>query len=394
MKLLCFCFMLLTAVIMGLMPRQQGRICPPGSDSLLSKLQSTVERYQDKIDKHYSMLFYRDDTDAQLTELRKKHKIIEDSLKAANSFNVKNLCARVASEGEDKVREELKASVTRVSKLEAEKSSNDSEMAQAAHSIFMMDSILRLSRKDSAEIGTRLAELTRDLDGAGILKMSGVSYRFFIATRKDHDVHIYTSTTGPSTVEGIRQRLLNKKKDPLMITNGGMFTPEYKPQGLLIEDFKKYADLDTTRPEAKAKLNFYLVPNGVFLIDSGGSFEVIETHAYEQAYGKKRVPRFATQSGPLLVDEGVINKNFRANSSNVNIRSGIGVMTADKIVFVISDSPVNLYDFSVLFKEVFRCKNSLYLDGAISQMYINEKMLKGPLAGSGTLGPMISVTKK
>ena len=42
------------------------------------------------------------------------------------------------------------------------------------------------------------------------------------------------------------------------------------------------------------------------------------------------------------------------------------------IVFAISNNKVNLYDFSMLFKEKLNCKNALYLDGYVSRAYIPQ----------------------
>ena len=56
---------------------------------------------------------------------------------------------------------------------------------------------------------------------------------------------------------------------------------------------------------------------------------------------------FATQSGPMLVKNNVINSQFIFNSSNFNIRNGVGISTKWKrklVVLVISDTKVNFYE--------------------------------------------------
>jgi uncharacterized protein YigE (DUF2233 family) len=95
----------------------------------------------------------------------------------------------------------------------------------------------------------------------------------------------------------------------------------------------------------------------------------------------------------MLLIDGKIHPSFLRNSSNLNIRNGVGVIKGawkSRCVFVISDEPVNFYEFSSLFKYVFRGQNALYLDGAISKMYgFEESGLRGDRGGN--LGPVLSV---
>lgn len=99
---------------------------------------------------------------------------------------------------------------------------------------------------------------------------------------------------------------------------------------------------------------------------------------------------YATQSGPMLVIDGNIHPLFKQGSENVNLRSGVGIMPDGKVVFIISKSnQTNFYEFASIFKEKFGCKNALYLDGAISKMYLkgNRKEDVG-----GDFGVMIAVS--
>ncbi len=75
--------------------------------------------------------------------------------------------------------------------------------------------------------------------------------------------------------------------------------------------------------------NFYLKPNGVFLIDSRGA-AIIESSTYRTL---PATPRLATQSGPLLLNNGQVNPQFSTNSNSRRIRSGIGVISPDHVVF-------------------------------------------------------------
>ena len=147
----------------------------------------------------------------------------------------------------------------------------------------------------------------------------------------------------------------------LFATNAGIFDPSFLPLGLFVEDRKTLAPLNLNSGTG----NFYLQPNGIFLIDADGA-AIIESSAYSN---RTTLPRLATQSGPLLVINGQINSQFASDSSNRKIRSGVGVVSADQIVFVLSRDPVTFLEFASLFRDELHCPNALYLDGEISRFY-------------------------
>ena len=176
-----------------------------------------------------------------------------------------------------------------------------------------------------------------------------------------------------------------------MVTNAGMYMPDFQPEGLFIENYKLITPIDTTSPKIVA--NFYLMPNGVFLIDSLGVPSILETNAYVKKYGLLNTSnlKYATQSGPMLVINDSIHPKFIRGSKNFKIRSGVGIINGNKIIFVITLDEVNFYDFATFFNKIFLCKDALFLDGAISRMYLP---VVNPNEKGGKFGPLISATKK
>jgi uncharacterized protein YigE (DUF2233 family) len=65
-------------------------------------------------------------------------------------------------------------------------------------------------------------------------------------------------------------------------------------------------------------------------------------------------------------------------------------MQGNKVVFACTEYPETFYNFADFLKTIFGCDNALFLDGAISKMY-----LKGYNQPDGIMhfGPMISITK-
>ncbi|MCE7993911.1 MAG: hypothetical protein HEP71_18125 [Roseivirga sp.] len=168
-------------------------------------------------------------------------------------------------------------------------------------------------------------------------------------------------------------------------TNGGMYQPDKSPQGLYIEKGKVLQKADTRR---EGYGNFYMQPNGIFLITDKGEPHVIRTQDLK-GYERRGI-RYATQSGPMLLTNGKMNSKFMKDSPNFHIRSGVGVNENQELVFIISETRVRFYELAKAFEKM-GCKNALYLDGAISQTYLPEIERTEP---GGGFGVMIGVSKK
>lgn len=190
------------------------------------------------------------------------------------------------------------------------------------------------------------------------------------------------------SIHALREVLLEKKKDILMITNGGMFMKNNIPVGLFITQGKELCPIDTNKDQPG---NFYMQPNGVFYLDNKGP-HVSTTADYLKRSGKNNKVIHATQSGPMLVSKGAINAKFNPESVNRNLRSGVGILPNGNVVFIISkEAQTTFFDFASIFKERFGCKDALYLDGAISKMYLKNGR---PNELNGDFGAIIAVTAR
>jgi uncharacterized protein YigE (DUF2233 family) len=169
----------------------------------------------------------------------------------------------------------------------------------------------------------------------------------------------------------------------LFAANAGMFEPDCKPVGLLVQNGAETSPLNRNDGVG----NFYMKPNGVFLINAKHEARVVETSSYIVLLTPVI---WATQSGPLLVHGGGINPDFIADSKNRKMRSGVGVRKDGMIEFALSRQPVNFYDFASLFLEKLKCPNALYLDGDISAFYVPG--VKDPVPH--TFGPMVGLVEK
>lgn len=147
--------------------------------------------------------------------------------------------------------------------------------------------------------------------------------------------------------------------------NAGMYHDDRRPVGLYVEEGE--AEMGLVRSAGPG--NFGMLPNGVFWIDDGRA-GVMETLAYDEAF-KDDPPRFATQSGPMLVIDGALHPVLNPDGTSLRRRNGVGV-SADghTVYFVISEVPVNFHSFARLFRDELGTPNALYLDGAVSKVYV------------------------
>jgi len=181
--------------------------------------------------------------------------------------------------------------------------------------------------------------------------------------------------------ENLISWLKSKNKRLLFSTNGGMYKKDNSPQGLFIENIIVKSEIDTSNGNG----NFYLKPNGVFYLTTDKNPMICKT---EDFVNKGKI-KYATQSGPMLVINGEIHTAFKKNSTNLNIRNGVGILPNNQIIFSISKKEINFYDFAEYFKKL-GCKNALYLDGFVSRTYLPEKNWRQI---DGNFGVIIGVTE-
>jgi uncharacterized protein YigE (DUF2233 family) len=93
----------------------------------------------------------------------------------------------------------------------------------------------------------------------------------------------------------------------------------------------------------------------------------------------------------MLLINDIVHSKFTQKSVNEKIRSGVGIIYENKIVFSVTQEVESFYNFSIMLKDLFGCKDALFLDGAISKMYIQGMT---NLNYSGQFGPMLSVSEK
>lgn len=176
---------------------------------------------------------------------------------------------------------------------------------------------------------------------------------------------VWTDSNGEQlrTFPAAAKYLKETGRTPLALMNGGIFEPSEIPSGLLVQSNEVLRPVN--RREGSG--NFYLKPNGIFLVGSQGA-AVIATGEWPPEGVDVRC---AVQSGPLLLRHGKVHPQFNADSNSRLIRNGVGVTKEGEVVLIVTDSEStklpNLYEFAQQFKRL-GCDDALFLDGNVSQM--------------------------
>lgn len=164
--------------------------------------------------------------------------------------------------------------------------------------------------------------------------------------------------------------------------NAGIYEQSLRPLGLYIEQGKTWREAN---PRSSGYGNFYMQPNGVFLVHAGRA-EIVSTRAWLKRTDMQRAAvQYATQSGPLLLVDGKINPQFDPASRNKTVRNAVCVQDAQTVSLVTTGTPVSFYQFASLLQQRLGCQSALYLDGAISTFYpapfLTPQVQLGPMLG-------------
>jgi uncharacterized protein YigE (DUF2233 family) len=167
----------------------------------------------------------------------------------------------------------------------------------------------------------------------------------------------------------------------LFAMNGGMYDEDGRPIGLYVEDGRQVRAINLKEGGG----NFHLMPNGVFAVDREGRPSVTSSKKF-----RMKEPRWATQSGPMLVIEGKLHPALDPNGESINVRNGVGACSETVAWFAISDEPVSFGRFARLFKDELGCPNALFLDGSVSSLWEAgaRQDVRAPL------GPIVAVFKR
>ena len=179
--------------------------------------------------------------------------------------------------------------------------------------------------------------------------------------------------------QALSASLGRERSKVLFAMNAGMFGTLGSPIGLYVENGATRHDIN----RAPGDGNFYMQPNGVFSFGAGGMR--LDTTAEYSPAGK---PLWATQSGPMLLIGGNLTPPISEDGPSHYIRNAVCVLTPKDAVFVISNDAVSFGKLARFMRDALKCRDALYLDGAVSSAWIPS--LKR-MDDHAPLGPMVVV---
>jgi uncharacterized protein YigE (DUF2233 family) len=173
------------------------------------------------------------------------------------------------------------------------------------------------------------------------------------------------------TIERVDSLVRARGERLLFAMNAGLYERVDSATGMLVADGgRTYSRPNPGHgpPNPCRTSNFYCPPNAVFFVAAGRA-AVLSTADFAARPASAGAPSLATQSGPMLVRNGAMAQAFDPGSQSRKVRNGVGVRADGSVVFAIADTPVTFREFAVAFRDAFSCRDALFLDGQISQLY-------------------------
>jgi uncharacterized protein YigE (DUF2233 family) len=203
--------------------------------------------------------------------------------------------------------------------------------------------------------------------------------------RRRHEIALFLDDRrGPLRSFAALERQLGPRAERLSFAmNAGMYGEDGNPIGLYVENGRERHRINRQAGPG----NFHMLPNGAFTAATDGRVAVVPS----SRYGRAAPPRWATQSGPMLVVDGRLHPAIQDNGPSLHVRNGVGVDSADTAWFVISDDAVSFGRLARFFRDVLNCRNALYLDGSVSSLWDRPA---GRRDTYSELGPLVVVFER
>jgi uncharacterized protein YigE (DUF2233 family) len=227
-----------------------------------------------------------------------------------------------------------------------------------------------------------LAQTRRNEDAACRTRQFEGSH-FIVCTFDSRREHIALASRGSDgaylrSFDALARKLDAEAAHVRFAMNAGMFNDAGAPIGLYVEDGVQGQRIAL----ADGPGNFHMKPNGVFWQGDDGALHIDTSEDYARLSPQ---PRWATQSGPMLVINGALHPRFSADGASHFIRNGVGVRDAHTAFFVISTDAVSFGRFARFFRDDLHTPNALFFDGSVSSLWApnlnrhDEGHLLGPM---------------
>ncbi|MBL8548046.1 MAG: phosphodiester glycosidase family protein [Hyphomonadaceae bacterium] len=213
--------------------------------------------------------------------------------------------------------------------------------------------------------------------------------RFIVCTydARRQDMRLYSRAPAGGylrSFEGMQRELGAEAARVRFAMNAGMFNEAGAPIGLYVENGDEQKSISLTDGPG----NFHLKPNGVFWQGQDNTLHIEVSEDYAVAAHE---PRWATQSGPMLLINGDLHPRIANDGVSRFIRNGVGLRDQHTAYFVISSGFVSFGRFARFFRDELHCRDALFLDGTVSSLWAPSV---GRYDDNHELGPMVVVMER
>ncbi|HEU0301585.1 MAG TPA: phosphodiester glycosidase family protein [Longimicrobium sp.] len=188
------------------------------------------------------------------------------------------------------------------------------------------------------------------------------------------------------SLTGLQRWLAGRGQVMLAGMNGGIFHTDATPAGLLVSEENVQDPLNehAAAPSPGQRGNFYVQPNGVFFATTDGALHITTTPGAKAFLDRMTA---ATQSGPLLVQNGRLTPAFRSADTlsawtgsaaqrarelpaGLPTRNAVCLGRDGTLYLVLTESGVRGDPFARFLRDRLRCRDALFLDGSYSALHV------------------------
>ena len=206
------------------------------------------------------------------------------------------------------------------------------------------------------------------------------SHKIIFTTADDRKMHSYPE---------VDAALRSSGRQPILITNAGIYGTDNRPLGLLIT--LKGKEHNVARVASRSG-NFSW-DTAVFEIRNDDTASIVLARDWQEN------PRAiaATQSGPQLASANRVNPDLPPGSVSTYSRTAVGIDQSSRglVHIAVSRDGVTLFELASFMVNILHCSEALHLDGSLSALYLPSASDKFVFSDPGErIVTVLSVLKK
>jgi uncharacterized protein YigE (DUF2233 family) len=206
------------------------------------------------------------------------------------------------------------------------------------------------------------------------------SHKIIFTTADDHKMHSYPE---------VDAALRSSGRQPILITNAGIYGTDNLPLGLLITPKGKAHSV----ARVASRSGNFSWDTAVFEIRNDDRASI--TPAGDWQENPSAIA--ATQSGPQLASLNRVNPDLPPSSVSTYSRTAAGIdQSSPSIVHIaVSRDGVTLFELASFMVDILHCREALHLDGSLSALYLPSASDKYVFSDPGErIVTVLSVLKK